>query len=199
MSQFIESIRIENGVIGLLDYHNDRFNATRKLFFCVEDEWDLKHFIHIPEKYKKGVVKCRIVYDLEIVNVQFSVYRPQRISHLKLQETSINYAYKSTDRSQLEELKNLALPADEVLIVKNGKISDTSFTNIIFSKNGLWFTPDSPLLEGVRREYLLNIGRIEEHEIYPADITNFESFMLINAMLDFDENRVLPIQNIQGL
>ena len=199
MSQFIESIRIENGNIELLDYHNERFNTTRKLFFCVEDECDLKHFIHIPEEYKKGVVKCRIVYDLEIVNVQFSVYRPQRISHLKLQETSINYAYKSTDRSQLEELKNLALPADEVLIVKNGKISDTSFTNIIFSKNGLWFTPDSPLLEGVRREYLLNIGRIEEHEICPADITNFESFMLINAMLDFDENRVLPIQNIQGL
>lgn len=199
MSQFIESIRILNGNIELLDYHNERFNATRKLFFCVEDERDLYQFIQIPEEYKKGLVKCRIVYDIEIRDLQFSFYKPQNISNLKLIEASINYDYKSTDRDRLEHLKSLAFPADEVLIVNDGKISDTSFSNIIFRKDMRWLTPDSPLLAGVMREYLLNEGMIEEISISTEDLKMFDAFMLINAMLTFDESRALPIKNILGV
>lgn len=199
MSQFIESIRIEDGNIELLDYHNERFNTTRKLFFCVDDEWDLKHFIQIPDKYKTGLVKCRIVYDIEIQEVQFSFYKSKNISNLKLVKASIHYAYKSTDRDKLEQLKKLAAPAVEVLIVNDGKISDTSFSNIIFRKKGQWFTSDSPLLAGVMRESLLNEGVIEEIPIRTEDLKYFDAFMLVNAMLDFDPSRAFPIKNIIGL
>ncbi len=199
MSQFIETIRIENGNIELLDYHNERFNATRKLFYCVEDELDLATFINLPEIYKKALVKCRIVYDLEIRDIKFSFYEAQNIMRLKLVKASINYSHKSTDRIHLEQLKNSAFPAVEVLIVNDGKISDTSFSNIIFLKNKHWFTPDSPLLAGVRREFLLNEGIIEELSIRPADLKNFDAFMLINAMLPFDKTRALAIQNIIDL
>lgn len=199
MSQFIESIRIEDGNIELLDYHNERFNTTRKLFFCVDDEWDLKHFIQIPDKYKTGLVKCRIVYDIEIQEVQFSFYKSKNISNLKLVKASIHYAYKSTDRDKLEQLKKLAAPAVEVLIVNDGKISDTSFSNIIFRKEGQWFTSDSPLLAGVMRESLLNDGVIEEIPIRTEDLKYFDAFMLVNAMLDFDPSRAFPIKNIIGL
>lgn len=199
MSQFIESIRIEDGKIDLLDYHNERFNATRKLFFCVDEDWNLKHFIKIPEAYKKGLVKCRIVYDIEIRDVYFSYYKPQVITRLKLIKASVNYAYKSTDRDKLDHFKRQASPADEVLIVNDGKISDTSFSNIIFRKNKQWFTSDSPLLAGVRRESLLNDGLIEEVSIRSEDLEDFDAFMLINAMLDFDESKAFPTQNIIGL
>lgn len=196
MSQFIETIRIVNGNIELLDYHNERFNATRKLFFCVDDEWDLKHFIRIPKEYKQGEVKCRIVYDIEIREVQFSFYKPKNISNLKLVSASIHYAYKSTDRDKLDYCKSQAYPADEALIVNDDKISDTSFSNIIFRKDKQWFTSDSPLLSGLRREALLDEGLVEEIPIRSEDLKEFDAFMLINAMLDFDENRALPIQNI---
>lgn len=199
MSQFIESIRIENGKFDLLDYHNERFNATRKLFFCVDEDRDLGSFIQIPDEFKKGIVKCRIIYDIDVHEVQFSHYRTLPINQIKLIEASIDYEFKSTDRSHLEQLKNKAKPADEVLIVNNGKISDTSFSNIIFLKKGRWFTSESPLLAGVRREYLLNKGMIHERSIGPDDLKNFEAFMLINAMLPFEEARILPIKNIQGL
>lgn len=199
MSQFIESIRIEDGNIELLDYHNERFNTTRKLFFCVDDEWDLKHLIQIPDKYKTGLVKCRIVYDIEIQEVQFSFYKSKNISNLKLVKASIHYAYKSTDRDKLEQLKKLAAPAVEVLIVNDGKISDTSFSNIIFRKKKQWFTSDSPLLAGVMRESLLNEGVIEEIPIRTEDLKYFDAFMLVNAMLDFDPSRAFPIKNIIGL
>lgn len=199
MSQFIESIRIEDGNIELLDYHNERFNTTRKLFFCVDDEWDLKHLIQIPDKYKTGLVKCRIVYDIEIQEVQFSFYKSKNISNLKLVKASIHYAYKSKDRDKLEQLKKLAAPAVEVLIVNDGKISDTSFSNIIFRKEGQWFTSDSPLLAGVMRESLLNEGVIEEIPIRTEDLKYFDAFMLVNALLDFDPSRAFPIKNIIGL
>ena len=199
MSQFIESIRIKNGKIDLLDYHNERFNETRKLFFCVDKSIDLRPFIQIPKEFNNGLVKCRILYDLDVRKVQFSFYKPQKIESLKLVNASINYAYKSTDRTELEQLKNSASPADEVLIVNKGMISDTSFSNIIFRKNGDWFTPDSPLLAGVRREYLLNEGVIEELPISPDDLVDFDAFMLINAMLPFDESKIISIQNILKL
>jgi 4-amino-4-deoxychorismate lyase len=199
MSQFIESIRIEDGKIDLLDYHNERFNATRKLFFCVDEDWNLKHFIKIPEAYKNGLVKCRIVYDIKIREVYFSYYKPQNITRLKLIKASVNYAFKSTDRDKLNHIKRQASPADEVLIVNDGNISDTSFSNIIFRKNKQWFTSDSPLLAGVRRESLLNEGLVEEVPIRPEDLKDFDAFMLINAMLVFDESKVFPTQNIMGL
>lgn len=199
MSQFIESIRIEDGNIELLDYHNERFNTTRKLFFRVDDEWDLKHFIQIPDEYKTGLVKCRIVYDIEIQEVQFSFYKSKNISNLKLVKASIHYAYKSKDRDKLEQLKKFAAPAAEVLIVNDEKISDTSFSNIIFRKGQQWFTSDSPLLAGVMRESLLNEGVIEEIPIRTEDLKDFDAFMLVNAMLDFDASRAFPIKNIIGL
>ena len=162
-------------------------------------EWDLKHFIQIPDEYKTGLVKCRIVYDIEIQDVQFSFYEPQNVKHLKMVNASIQYAYKSIDRDKLEHLKSLAFPAEEVLIVNDGKISDTSYSNLIFRKDEQWFTSDSPLLAGVMRESLLNDGELEEIPIRPEDLTGFDAFMLINAMLDFDASKALPIQNIMSL
>ncbi len=196
MSQFIETIKIENGKIQLLDYHNERFNKTRQMYFCVDEFWDLKPLIQIPAEYQKGIVKCRIIYDIEVREIQFSLYQAQAIHHLKLIESNISYDFKSIDRSGLETLKNQASPADDVLIVKANKLSDTSFSNVLFLKDGQWFTSDSPLLEGVQRAYLLNQGWIGECTINVNDLQYYEAFMLINALLGFDESRALPIQNI---
>lgn len=196
MCQFIESIRIQDGQIQLLDYHNDRFNATRKLFFCVEEEWDLKHFIRVPEEYRTGVVKCRLCYDIEITEIQFAFYNPRRIEELKLIPAQFNYAYKSADRTALELLTYSLESNQDALIVKDGKISDTSFSNVIFRKNKRWYTPNSPLLKGVMREYLLDEDRITEMGIGPKDLRLFDAFMLINAMLPFDSERAIAIKNI---
>jgi len=106
------------------------------------------------------------------------------------------FDFKSIDRLPLEALKNQASPADDVLIVKANKLTDTSFANVLFLKDGQWFTSDSPLLEGVQRAYLLNRGWIEECAIGVDDLLHYEAFMLINALLGFDESRALPIQNI---
>jgi len=51
------------------------------------------------------------------------------------------------------------------------------------------------LLKGTMRSKLLETNRIHEDEIRLKDIYNFESFKLINAMLEF-ESPELSLSNI---
>jgi 4-amino-4-deoxychorismate lyase len=60
----------------------------------------------------------------------------------------------------------------------------------------LWFTPEKPLLAGTKRAFLIKTGRILTTQILITDRKDFEKFMLVNAMLDFDENRASSIINI---
>lgn len=49
-----------------------------------------------------------------------------------------------------------------MLIVRDGWVTDTSFTNVVFEDaGGGLYTPETCLLEGTRRQSLLDEGRIQ--------------------------------------
>ena len=50
MCQFIESIRIENGKIWNIDFHNQRMHETRKAYFNITEFLDIKSIIS-PKEY----------------------------------------------------------------------------------------------------------------------------------------------------
>ena len=52
----------------------------------------------------------------------------------------MEYNYKWEDRSQLDALYAKRENVDDILIVKNGLITDTLYANIAFEKSGQWFT-----------------------------------------------------------
>ena len=106
----------------------------------------------------------------------------------------IIYDHKYVDRSELNELKDNCR-ADDVLIVKNGCVTDVTFANIAFTNGKDWVTPDTPLLPGTMRESLLRSGQIRQSRITPCDLTKFSHFRLINAMLGFNAP-VIPVSNI---
>jgi 4-amino-4-deoxychorismate lyase len=81
-------------------------------------------------------------------------------------------------------------------MVKNGLVSDTSYCNILFYDGAEWLTPEVPLLAGTQRQHLLDLGKIKTEKITPNDLHNYHKFMLINAMLEFDENRVGDVRRI---
>ena len=60
MYPFIETIRIEDGQIYNLDYHTERFNRTRAVFWKNSVPLDLREYISPP--VLNGIHKCRIVY-----------------------------------------------------------------------------------------------------------------------------------------
>ncbi len=199
MSPLLETIQINNALVCNIQYHNRRFNLARKELFNAEQKLSLENFIKIPEKMLTGIVKCSIIYDENIKTIEFEPYKIKSIKSLGLVEASISYSHKYADRSELNKFKNLSPSYDEILITKNGYITDTTFSNIIFLKQGKWFTPSKPLLKGTKREQLLEKEIIIEKDIHKSQLNEYSHFMLINAMLDFAKERALPIQIIKEI
>ena len=193
MSRFIETICIKNGEIRNLEFHLRRFHQTRYKIWGLTDEIDLKNQISLAENQRIGKFKCRILYAENIESVEISPYAPRTIHSVKLVENNeIEYRFKSEDRSAFELMKD-TVTEDEIIIVKKGQITDTSYSNLVFFDGENWITPISFLLNGTMRQSLLKSGKIIEEEVNPKDLNRFVSFKLINAMLDLDESPELDI------
>lgn len=195
MTLLLETIRISDGTPQNLSLHEERMNASRRKLFGNTGDISLIENIHIPEDCLTGVYRCRVIYEESIISIEFSPYRPAAVRTLKVVHADdIDYSLKYLDRSCLTGLIDRGV-ADDVLIVKNGFVTDTSYANIVFTDGRQWFTPDTPLLHGTMREKLLREGAIKEEGITVADLGRFTHFRLINAMLGFDAP-ILPMANI---
>lgn len=196
MSQLIETICILEGEIRHLDFHQKRLNRSRYKLLGLDDELDLDRILKIPENLKNGKLKCRIVYSEKINSIEFLPYSIRPIHSVKLVENnSIEYKYKLEDRTAFEFMKD-SVAEDEIIIVKNGQITDTSYSNLVFFDGENWLTPYSYLLNGTMRQHLIQTKKIQEEKINPKDLNQFLSFKLINAMMDLDESPELDISMI---
>lgn len=197
MSQLIETICIENGAFQRVYLHEERMNLARKELFGCTNSIHLMDYLSVNESIANQKMKCRVIYSEEIIDVGYERYPERRIRSLKLvSDDSIVYNYKYRNRVELNNLLASRGNADEILIVKNGRITDTSFTNIVFLKNGIWYTPEFPLLKGTRREHYLRTEKIRELDIIPGDLSQFEEARLINSMRSIEESEPIEIANI---
>jgi 4-amino-4-deoxychorismate lyase len=196
MCRLIESIKVVNWQLQNTGYHNERLNRSRKELFGIQDAADLSELILLPADLDSGTFKCRIVYSKIVHSIEFLPYIPRQINSLRLVTADdIDYSYKFQDRNCFKELmKDIA--EDDILIIKNGFITDTSFSNIVFFDGLNWIMPSTYLLNGTMRKYLLDTKKIIIRDIRPDDIKSFESAKLINAMLDLENSQTIPIKNI---
>lgn len=199
MSRFIESIKIEDQKAFLLDLHQKRVNQTFA-YFGKEGSIDLAKIFKNLEHDEDGLYKLRIVYDLDKkFTTQLIPYAIPEIENFQLVENnSYDYSFKFEDRKEFERMKTKA-KTEEIIVVKNNHITDTSYTNILFLKGKEWFTPTTYLLNGVMRQHLLHEKKIKETEITLQNIKEFSHFQLINAMNDFDDMFIYPIERIVNL
>jgi 4-amino-4-deoxychorismate lyase len=195
MSRFLESISVVDGQIQRLPWHQRRINHSLNAFYNGAT-LDLYAAIGERASQQKGTVKCRVLYDFDSCEVQFSGYSPREIKTLKLIENSgIEYAFKFADRSAINDAFGQRAGDDDILIVKNGRITDSSIANIAFRRGAKWFTPREPLLKGTMREYMLEHGTLTEADITPGDLSSFHGYKLINALLAFASDEY-PVSNI---
>ena len=199
MSRFIESIKIEDQKAFLLDLHQKRVNQTFA-HFGKEGSIDLVKIFKNLEHDEDGLYKLRIVYDLDKkFTTQLIPYAIPEIENFQLVENnSYDYSFKFEDRKEFERMKTKA-KTEEIIVVKNNHITDTSYTNILFLKGKEWFTPTTYLLNGVMRQHLLHEKKIKETEITLQNIKEFSHFQLINAMNDLDDMFIYPIERIVNL
>ncbi len=187
--QFFESIRLKDGQFDLLDFHETRLRRTQHLFYGeISKAFSLFDFLHQFPFPQKGLFKCRLQFGENLAEPEFIPYQKRKIQSIKLiRNDEINYDFKSTNRQSINELIEQKGDFDDVLIIRNGLITDTSFCNIVFRKENEWFTPEKPLLAGVRRASLLEKGMIKTAKIDLEMLQKFESFKLINAMITWEE------------
>ncbi|MBV2164923.1 MAG: aminotransferase class IV [Kaistella sp.] len=199
MSQFIESIKIEDKKIFLLDLHQKRVDDTFA-HFGKESSINLAEIFKNLEHDEDGLYKLRISYDLDKnFRTQLIPYAISEISNFQLVVNNIyDYSFKFEDRKELEKMLQQA-KSSEIIIVKNNHITDTSFSNLLFKKGKEWFTPSTYLLNGVQRQYLLKNKKIKEAEITLQNIAEYSHFQIINAMNDFDDMFIYPIARITNL
>jgi len=142
----------------------------------------------VPSAYKTGVVKCRIIYDREIHTVTYEHYKIKHIQSVKIVHApSIEYLHKYQDRKALDALYQKKGNCDDIIIVKNGKITDSYYSNLAFLKNGMWYTPAHSLLDGTMRTLLLEKKKIKAKQILLEEIRTYESISFFNAMIPFKQ------------
>ena len=151
----------------------------------------------IPEDCQSGLYKIRVIYNRIIEKIEIEPYQLRIIQSLKVvHHESVDYHLKYTDRQVLQELFEQRGTCDDVLIIKNGFVSDSFTANVLFFDGTNWYTSTTPLLKGTKRQYLLDEGIISEWEIREEDIPGYQKVGLINALIDFEEMPVIIVDRI---
>ena len=197
MCQLVESLKLKDGRIQNPEYHQDRINRSMEELFPEAEKIRMTEVIQIPENCNSGVFKVRVIYRHLLERVEIEPYQFRRIQSLKVvHHESIDYHVKYTDRQILQELYSQRENCDDIIIVKNGFVTDSFAANLVFFDGKSWFTPTAPLLKGTKRQFLLDQKLISEREISIEDISGFQKIGLVNALVDFEEMPVLPVDRI---
>ena len=101
---FIETIRVRNGVLENIEFHNKRMHETCKEF-DIDFKEDYLENIIIPKDLSSQELKLRIVYSKDSLEQIIEVYNRRKINSLRLIEANdIDYSFKYEDRYKLNNL-----------------------------------------------------------------------------------------------
>lgn len=184
-----ETVKWKDGAPCLLPWHQRRVERSMKLHGegCASVP-DLASVLEgCPGPEDAGVYKCHITYDTRgrVRPPSYEPYRPRMVQRLRCVEIPrLDYSCKWEDRTELQAA-GLGLGEDEeVLILRHGLVTDTRYSNVVFGDGSSWVTPETFLLPGTKRAFLLARGAIEARSLKAEDIGKFRFCSLMNAMLD---------------
>ena len=190
--QFVETLKIENGKLLAADRHQERMELTIRHFFPSQaSSVPLLERI-VAGNGCKGVCKARVVYgEHGVEKVEYAPYQMRRIGSLQVVvDDGIRYDFKSADRNPLNALLAKRGECDDIIIIKQGLVRDTSFTNLAVYDGSRWTTPRHPLLAGTKRAVLVEKGLVDEADLTADDLKKALKVRLFNAMIDFGEIEV---------
>ena len=177
--RLLETIHALDGQVLNLIYHQKRLEYSRNtLGFSSELRLEL-------DPPKNGEYRCRVLYENKIEKIEYLPYQIREISSFKLIHSDIEYPLKYEDRDEIDLLLGQKENADEIIIIKNELVTDTSIANLCFYDGDSWLTPKYPLLNGTTRQRLLDEGKIKCADIHYKDIHNYSRIAVMNAMTDF--------------
>jgi 4-amino-4-deoxychorismate lyase len=198
MSRFLETIRISAGVPQHLEWHQRRVDDTFRHFYPAADPITLHDLIRQSPIPEAGDLRCRILYDDNGHEIGFSPLEPRIVRSLRLTDLppDYDYQYKYADRRILELAFSRRGDADDVLLLRDGWVTDTSVANVAFLSHGRWYTPVIPLLAGTTWKRLVCAGVIVPRPIHADDLHCYEACVVFNALNDWDERLAILVDAI---
>ncbi|WP_069637773.1 aminotransferase class IV [Campylobacter pinnipediorum] len=132
-----------------------------------------------------GIVRAKIIYNLEgeFIRSEFYPYKARNFRNFYIVSANVDYSRKFLNRSLIDKAK---CNYEEIIIVKDGFVTDTSIANIAIFDNG-WITPKTPLLKGTCRARLIENGFLRQEDISINRLMNTKRFAIMNALIDFYE------------
>ncbi len=177
--KYFETIKCEDFEIFNLSYHNKRISNTISMNLNLQD------YIY---PLSNALFRYKVIYSTEgIQSIEYFKYKKKEIKSFKLiVDNEINYSKKYLNRVNINNLYNKKENTDEIIIIKNSFVTDTSIANIAIFDGANWITPKIPLLKGTTRARLLNEQIIFEKDITIEMLKHSQKFALLNAMIGFD-------------
>ena len=189
--EFIETLLVKNGEIQNLEYHLDRIKKTYKYFKWKINKLGMENGewrINDELKIKNGEWRIRITYNqYGIQKIETFPIKERSFKKFKVVEINFDYKFKYKNRNQFSILNSKFSIYDELILVKNNLITDTTISNLAFFTGKEWITPKYPLLKGTKREELIQKGVLKEENIHISDLKYFKKMAMINAILGFLE------------
>ena len=90
------------------------------------------------------------------------------------------------NRENLDSIFSRKEDCDEIIIVKNGIVTDTSIANIAIFYDDVWITSKNCLLNGTTKNRLLEEKFLVEKDITLEMLKKASKIALMNAMIGFD-------------
>ena len=177
-NRFFETIKCDDYSVFNLDYHNKRI--ARSIGINI----NLQEYIYPPSK---ELLKCKVIYNFDgIISIEYTPYIKKNISSFKLiYNDNITYHKKFLNRNVINTLKE-NISEDEIILIQNGLVTDTSIANIAIYHNNQWITPINPLLVGTTTSRYIDNGLIISKDIDVKMIVESKKIALLNAMIDFN-------------
>ena len=191
MTRLIESIRIYNGSAELLARHQQRVESAYLHIFDSKSPLALDKIIARNPPPISGLYKLRVEYDEKTFEMEYIPYStPQFHSYrLAIIPSDFDYRFKYADRALFDLITRETEPGMLPILVRDGMITDSTFTNLVFRKGDTLFTPITPLLKGVQISKLIDDGSVKPSIIAQADIKLYDEIIPTNAMNPLGEMR----------
>ncbi|MDN5100870.1 aminotransferase class IV family protein [Aliarcobacter butzleri] len=185
--KYFETIKCEDFEVFNLDYHQKRVANTIGLNI------NLQEYIN---PISEELLRCKLIYDENgVVDVLYFPYKKREIKSFKIIfDNEIEYSKKYLNRTKLDELYEKKDDCDEVIIIKDGIVTDTTIANIAIFYENLWITSKNCLLGGTTRARLLEEKKLLEKDITLDMLKNASKVALMNAMIGFDEIKDFKIK-----
>ncbi len=182
MYPLLETICIDAGTFRNMPGHAARIERSCQKLFGVRPAFDVHEILSKTNVPPVGMHKCRLRYNAQTAVVEIEPYTLKPIRSLRCVEAPhLTYDLKYANRDALNAVFAERNGCDDVLITQAGWVRDTSYGNICFLKDGVWYTPEQPLLCGTMREWMLAAQRVTPRPLHVRDLHMYSHFVVINA------------------